>query len=236
MASALAYLYPSQCVSCGDFVESENGLCATCWRDTPFVDGAVCDCCGAPLMGGDASDRDHCDDCMRTPPPWSQGRTALLYSGRARHLAMSLKHGGREEIAETAGFWMARAGREILHESTVLVPVPLHWLRMIRRRYNQAALLADAVGAILGKPVALDALKRPVSTRSLDRLSPAERFGVLAKAIAPNSKRDLTGKSVLLIDDVMTSGATLSACTKAALQGGAARVDVLTLARAVRDT
>ncbi|MEL6690590.1 MAG: ComF family protein [Pseudomonadota bacterium] len=235
MNAALAYLYPSQCVGCGEFVDSENGLCASCWGETPFVAGAVCDCCGVPLVGGDEMDRDICDDCLKTPRPWSQGRTALIYARRGRRLALSLKHGGREDIAETAGQWMARAAGEITRANTVLVPVPLHWLRLIGRRYNQSALLADAVAKNIGRPVIHDALKRPVATRKLDHLSPGERFGILAKAIVPNPKRDIAGKSVMLIDDVMTSGATLAASTHAALKAGAARVDVLTLARTVRD-
>lgn len=232
---ALALLYPTQCVGCGGFVEEEHSLCAECWRDTPFVDGAVCDSCGVPLLGGDSGDRDQCDDCLRTPRPWSRGRTALIYSGRGRRLALGLKHGGREDIAETAGHWMARAGREIITEQTVFAPVPLHWMRLVRRRYNQAALLSNALGQVTGCQVIADALIRPVRTRRLDRLSPEDRFATLAHAIAPNPKRDLTDLSVVLVDDVMTSGATLAAATEAATSAGAARVDVLTLARAVRD-
>ncbi|MEM1373506.1 MAG: ComF family protein [Pseudomonadota bacterium] len=232
---AVSLLYPTQCVGCGCFVEEENSLCAECWRDTPFVDGAVCDACGVPLIGGDAEDRDHCDDCLRTPRPWDRGRTALIYSGRGRRLALGLKHGGREDIAETAGHWMARAGREIITDETVFVPIPLHWMRLIKRRYNQAALLAIALGQVTACAVIADALIRPTRTRSLDRLSPDDRFAVLADAIIPNPKRDLAGKDVVLVDDVMTSGATLAAATRAVNAAGASRVDVLTLARAVRD-
>ncbi|MEM6897705.1 MAG: double zinc ribbon domain-containing protein [Pseudomonadota bacterium] len=236
ITAVLKLIYPSQCVSCGEFVEDENGLCAACWRETPFVDGALCDACGAPLLGGDVEDRDHCDDCRRTPRPWHQGRTALIYDKKARRLALALKHGGREDIAETAAIWMARAGREILGPQSLLIPVPLHWMRLAKRRYNQAALLAQAVARLSGAEVMVDGLKRPLRTRKLEHVSPKERFALLKDTIQPNPARDFEGRQVVIVDDVMTSGATLAAATEAAKAGGAASVDVLTLARAVRDT
>ncbi|MEM8593068.1 MAG: ComF family protein [Pseudomonadota bacterium] len=231
----LDFIYPHQCVGCGELVQSEHALCGPCWRETPFIDGAICDHCGAPLMGGSPDERDCCDDCLKTPRPWTQGRSALIYVRGARRFVLALKHGGREDNAVTGAGWMAQAGREILSDETLLVPIPLHWIRRVRRRYNQAALLTRELGFKTGCPVMLDALIRPAQTKRLDRLSPKERFKVLEGAIRPNPKRDISGRHVVLIDDVMTSGATLAVATQAALHGGAARVDVLTLARAVKD-
>lgn len=186
-------------------------------------------------MGGEPEERAICDACLIEPRPWARGRTALVYRDAARRMVLSLKAGGREDLAETAAAWMARAGEEILTPGALLVPVPLHWIRFLQRRFNQAALLAATLGAQTGLEVLPDALKRVMRTRKLDRLSPVERFQALDGAIIPNAARDLGGRHVILIDDVMTSGATLAACTAAAQSAGAARVDVLTLARTMRE-
>ena len=235
LSAALDAIYPPQCVSCAEPVDDAMGLCGPCWRETPFISGAICDLCGAPLMGGDVTERATCDDCLARPRPWSKGRSALLYQAGARRLVLGLKHGGREDVALSAGAWMAHAGREILSSDALLAPIPLHWSRLFRRRYNQAALLARETSRAFGCDLALSALKRVRRTRSLDHMSPDARFDALAgSVIADESAEVLGGRHVVLIDDVMTSGATLTAATEAALQAGAARVDVLTLARAVR--
>lgn len=185
---ALKLLYPSQCVACGELVESDHGLCGSCWRDTPFIDGAVCDQCGTPLIGGPSDERALCDRCMASPRPWQRGRAALVYGGQAKRMVLGLKHFGREDIATPAARWMARAGQELLEPDALLVPVPLHWVRLFRRRYNQAALLARAIGRLTGAEVALDALARPVRTRRLDTLDAKARFAVLKGAIRPNPR------------------------------------------------
>ncbi|MEM9437969.1 MAG: phosphoribosyltransferase family protein, partial [Pseudomonadota bacterium] len=166
--------------------------------------------------------------------PWQQGRAALIFSKQAKRLVMGLKYAGREDIAVPAAQWMARAGREVLRPDSLLVPVPLHWLRLVRRRYNQAALLAKALSDETGCDTVLDALRRPVRTPKLQDMSPNERFQALSGTIQLKRADLLKGRKVVLIDDVLTTGATLSAATAAVLDAGAARVDVLTLARTER--
>ncbi|MEM9350549.1 MAG: phosphoribosyltransferase family protein, partial [Pseudomonadota bacterium] len=166
--------------------------------------------------------------------PWQQGRAALIFSKQAKRLVMGLKYAGREDIAVPAAQWMARAGREVLRPDSLLVPVPLHWLRLVRRRYNQAALLAKALSDETGCDTVLDALRRPVRTPKLQDMSPNERFQALSGTIQLKRADRLTGRKVVLIDDVLTTGATLSAATAAVLDAGAARVDILTLARTER--
>jgi ComF family protein len=233
MQSVIRAIYPAQCVACDGQTESEFGLCGACWRETQFI----CDSCGTPLPGDDADELVQCDDCMKIARPWDHGRAALVYSGIGRRLVLRLKHGDRTDLARPAALWMARVTRPLLQEDTVLVPVPLHWMRRVTRRYNQAALLALALGRVLELPTCADALLRPKKTKPLEGHSRDARFAALSGAITGNPKRAkaIAGKSVLLVDDVMTSGATLAAASEAALAAGAKNVSIVTLARVVKD-
>ncbi|KJZ19384.1 ComF family protein [Loktanella sp. S4079] len=237
MQSVIRAIYPAQCVSCGVQTESDFGLCGTCWRETQFIGGLICDKCGAPLPGEDNGELVHCDECMTIARPWDHGRAGLIYTGIGRKLVLGLKHGDRTDLARPAALWLARIARPLVNERTVLVPVPLHWTRRVRRRYNQAALITHALGREIGATVCADALIRTKKTKPLEGHSREQRFAALADAIAPNPKRQqyIVDRPVLLIDDVMTSGATLAASTEALISGGATNVSILTLARVVKD-
>ena len=236
LQTAVSLIYPPRCLGCGGLVESDFGLCPPCWGDTWFLSGLVCDGCGAPLPG--ASDRaEHCDDCLKIARPWARGRAALVYTGTGRRMVLALKHGDRHDIAAPAARWMARAAQDLMPPGTVIVPVPLHLTRLAARRYNQSALLAQALARHTGHTLCLDALRRAHRTPSLGGRSRDERFATLAGAIVHTPKRAkaLEGRPVLIVDDVMTSGATLAAATEAAHAAGASGVCVCTLARAVKD-
>ncbi|TNF64174.1 MAG: ComF family protein [Rhodobacteraceae bacterium] len=235
--TALAVMFPPRCLGCGGIVDSDFALCGPCWRDTPFITGLSCDACGVQLPGQGGGGPVHCDDCLRRPRPWSQGRSVLMYRDLARRLVMALKHGQRTEIARPAALWMARAGADLVRPDMIVAPVPLHWSRLFRRGFNQSALLADAVARHVGLAHCPDLLSRPRRTRSLDHRSVSERFDELHDAIRvhPGRHRRVAGKPVLLVDDVMTSGATLAAATDALRQAGSGDVFVLTLARVAKD-
>ena len=236
--TALHLIYPARCTICGDLVEDDFALCGPCWRDTPLITGFCCDTCGAPLPGEDTGTSEHCDDCIRIARPWSRGRAAMLYHENGRKLVLALKHGDRHEVLRPAALWLAAALKPILPEEDVLIaPVPLHWLRMLRRTYNQSALLAQALGRQIGQEVCPDLLLRPKRTQSLDGLGRDARFSELDQSITINPRRAdrVKGRSVVIVDDVMTSGATLSASTQACLAAGAKEVFTLTLARVVKD-
>lgn len=235
MQSVIRAIYPAQCVACDALTEAEHGLCGACWRDTWFIHGTCCDTCGMPLPGEGTGLQ--CDDCMVIARPWDKGRAALVYKDVGRRLALGLKHGDRLDLVPSLATWMAHAGRPLLTPDTLLVPVPLHWTRLLKRRYNQAAELAKGVGRITGAEVRADALHRPKRTRALDGHNRDARFAALEGAIVSHPRRAafLKDRDVVIVDDVMTSGATFAASSEACLNAGARSVCVLALARVVKD-
>ena len=237
MQSVIRAIYPAQCVACDTQTAEEHGLCAACWRETGFIHGLICDSCGTPLMGEGAGPL-HCDDCMTIARPWVQGRAALVYDGIGRKMVLGLKHGDRTDLAVPAARWMLHAGRDIAVKDMIVVPVPLHWSRLLGRRYNQAALLSGRIAKALGAAHVPDALLRPKRTAKMEAYSRDARFAALQGSIVPNDRRVhlLAGRNVLIVDDVMTSGATFAAATEAAHDAGAQRVCVLALARVVKET
>jgi predicted amidophosphoribosyltransferase len=236
MQSPLALIYPAQCVSCGAALAGEQGLCGKCWSETPFITGHICDKCGAPLPGPADGAVDLCDDCMRFARPWNQGRSTLIYAENARRLVLGLKHGDRLDIVPPAAQWLARAGRDILRPGRLIVPIPAHWTRIFSRRYNQASELARALHYASGLEVAPTALYRPKLTESQEGKGVDSRFANLQGAIRPHPKRGrvLKDREIVLLDDVMTSGATFAATSEACFEAGASTVDVLALSRAVK--
>ncbi len=238
MQRLLNLAFPPQCVGCGVLVTDSFGLCGRCWRDTHFISGLVCDACGIPLPG-EASDgaRDMCDDCMQIARPWSHGRAALMYRNNAKRLVLGLKHGDRLDLVRPAAKWLAGVADPCLAPDSVIVPVPSHYFRLLRRRYNQAAALGMALSREIGRPCLPDLLRRTKQTRVHDGLTRAARFENMDSAIVPSrtAAQRLAGRHVLLVDDVMTSGATLASATEAALAAGAREVCTLVLARVGKD-
>lgn len=237
LQSVIHALYPPQCASCGALAESDFALCGTCWRDAHFIGGLTCDHCGTPLPGEDRGEEILCDDCLRIARPWVQGRAVILYRDVGRRLVLALKHGDRAELARPVGAWMARVAKVMIRDGMIVVPVPLHRWRLFRRRYNQAALLSARLAAEAGLDHLPDALIRTRATRPLDGHSRDARFAALDGAIRahPRHAHRLRGRSVLLVDDVMTSGATLAAATGALHAAGADQVFVQVLARVAKD-
>lgn len=231
---ALDLLFPPQCLLCETFVSRFGVLCAQCWPAIGFIAPPYCIRCGLPFaytLGEGAV----CAECIRDSPPYAQARAALRYDDASRKLVMALKYHDQQQLARTYARWMMQAGAELLARTDLIVPVPLHKRRFLSRRYNQSALLAQALARESSLPVCADALVRVRATMPQTGLSRTERQKNLKNAFgaSPRHAEHLRGKNILLIDDVMTTGTTLLHCTKALHFVHAAEVNVLTLARRV---
>lgn len=242
---ALDALLPPQCLSCAELVSEPGALCAACWSNLRFIAAPHCRICGWPFetdrqtseATGEAPPGDVvCGACLREPPPFDRARAVLAYDDASRGLILGFKHADRTHGAPAFARWMARAGAELLLTADVVAPVPLHWSRLLMRRYNQAALLANGVAASAGKRSVPDLLVRRRRTPPQGKLSRAERLRNVAGAFAvrPSRLADVRGRRIVLVDDVLTTGATVGACAAVLRRAGAASIDVVSLARVVR--
>jgi ComF family protein len=229
--AVLDTLLPPHCLACDAPVAADGQFCLPCFRTASFISAPFCAHCGGPLPFGDAGAA--CTSCTHAPPLFTTARAALRYDETAKKLILPFKYADQPEAARGLAVLMARAGAKLLAGADVLVPVPLHKSRLRRRRYNQAALLADALGRLAGRPAIRDALRRIVPTAPLGGLGIEDRRRTMANSIVTRPERAarIAGAAVLLVDDVMTTGATADACTAALLAAGAKRVDVLVAAR-----
>ena len=228
--AVLNALLPPQCLACNAVVDDAGALCAACFARVTFVAPPYCDVCGVPFETPVAG-ATLCGACLAEPPAFGRARAVFVYDGESRGLVLKLKHGDRTDAAIHLARWMQRTGADVLGTCDVIVPVPLHRWRWLMRTYNQAALLANALGRLAGKSVAVDALTRIKSTPSQGGLDRAARRRNVGGAFAVRRPALVSGKRVLLIDDVFTTGATIEACTKVLRRAGAESVDVLVLAR-----
>ncbi len=231
----LDILFPPQCLKCSSLVAETGSLCSVCWLEISFIEGPACHACGLPFEY-DLGPKALCGACSQDHPLFKRARATLIYNDASRDIILSFKHGDRTHAAAAYGKWLLRSGRELIEDIDIIVPVPLHWSRLFHRRYNQAALLAQELGKLTGKPVETNVLLRSKKTASQGHKTRNQRRLNLQGAFTVPSKaqRKISEQRILLIDDVLTTGATVSACAKALLRAGAAKVDVLTLARVVR--
>ena len=223
---------PPRCLVCGVTVGEPDALCGPCWSALNFFAPPWCAVCGLPFahpIGEGAV----CADCARGRASWDRARAAMRYDKHSRQLVLGLKY-DRTHLAGALGHWMRRAGVDVLDGADLMLPVPLHWTRLFVRRYNQAGLLAHAIHRAGGPPVAPDWLVRRRRTPSQGRLGPAARARNVRGAFALRPGRCVAGKRLVLVDDVLTTGATAEECARVLRREGAAWVGVLTLARALR--
>jgi ComF family protein len=231
---ALDVALPPLCPSCRAPLGGGAGLCAACWSKLSLIEPPYCARLGIPFTY-DPGPGLLSMEAIASPPAYDRARAAVRYDDVARALVLSFKYGDRLDLAPMMGRWMARAGRELLQDADALVPVPLHWRRLWARRFNQSAALAGAISDMTDVQVLHGALKRIRPTPQQVGLSKTERADNVQGAfrVPPEHKSDVRGRRLVLVDDVLTSGATADTCARALLRAGAKHVDVLVFARVV---
>jgi ComF family protein len=235
LRAALDLALPRLCAVCREPVEGE-GLCPACWAKLSFITRPYCERLGIPFVY-DPGPGILSMEAIADPPAYQRARAAVRFDEIARALVHALKYSDRLDLAPMMGRWLAKAGGELLADADALVPVPLHWRRHWARRFNQSALLAAAVAKASGVPIAAGALRRVKFTPQQVGLSRAQRAANIQGAfrVPPDGKAEVVGRRLILIDDVLTSGASVEGCAKALLRAGARNVDVLVFARVAEE-
>lgn len=230
-------VYPPICVGCGSLTGRHGAVCASCWREIRFVERPYCEVLGLPFSY-DPGPGMLCAEAIAHPPVFTRLRTATIFDGAARNMVHGLKYRDRGDLAPIMAGWMERAGRDCLDTCDAILPVPLHRTRFVLRKFNQSAELARHLAKRTGKPYLPAALVRTKRTRRQVGLTVQAREDNVraAFAVQPGHEADVFGKRILLIDDVYTTGATVSAATRALKKAGAAEVSVLTFAMALAET
>jgi ComF family protein len=234
LRAALDVALPPLCPSCREPLGDGVGLCAGCWSKLSFIEPPYCARLGIPFTY-DPGPGLLSMEAIAAPPAYDRARAAVRYDDIARALVLSFKYGDRLDLAPMMGRWMARTGHVLIAEADALLPVPLHWRRLWARRFNQSAALCMAISETCGLPVLHETLKRVRATPQQVGLSKPQRADNVQGAfrVPPEHKAAVAGRRLLLVDDVLTSGATVDACARALLRAGAAHVDVLVFARVV---
>ncbi len=225
-------LFPPVCAGCRRQVSQPGALCAACWPKLRFLEKPWCAVMGTPFSH-DMGENFLSAEAIASPPPFDRARAAVAYSGVARQMVQGLKYSDRTDLAPWMARWMMRAGAELIADAELITPVPLHWRRYLSRRFNQSAELARAISRLAGLPFEPLAVQRVKVTRQQVGLSSSERQDNVRSAFNVPPEQDIAvrGRRVLVVDDVYTTGATVSAVAKALKKSGASAVDVLTFAR-----
>lgn len=227
-------ILPPACLGCRQPVSGMGNLCADCFSDVTFISDPLCTICGLPFQTPTAPDT-LCGDCIARRPVFSQARSATIYGGKTRDIILALKHGDRTDMAPYLARWLLRAGQDLITPETIITSVPLHASRLRARKYNQAGLLATALGRQAGCQVINDLIIRSRKTRSQGGLTGRGRHRNVSGAfrISDRQAEKIDDAPVLLIDDVFTTGATVDATARTLYRAGARDVAVLTLSRVV---
>lgn len=236
LGAAIGIVYPPSCIACQAATGEAQALCPACWSGIGFIERPYCERLGTPFTV-DLGDGLVSPAAIADPPVFARARAVCRFDGTARDLVHRLKYGDRTDLAATLGRMMTQAGRDLTRDAGLIVPVPLHRTRLWSRRFNQAAMLAQAVARHASVPLAPMALSRVERTRQQVGLTKTQRADNLQGAfrVPPDARPQVEGRRILLVDDVLTTGSTANAAARALLRAGASAVDILTFARVVTD-
>lgn len=232
---ALNTILPPRCVLSGDMVDQQGMISPQSWAQLDFIHDPLCQSCGAPF-GYEVQQGAHCASCIDYPPPFDSARAALKYNDASRNLVLGFKHADKTHGALAFVPWLKTAGRDMLSSADALIPVPLHRWRLLKRRYNQSAIIGHYLSKDTKIPMLHDALIRTRYTPVQGHMSHDERRKNVRKAFIANPvhEDDIKDKTLVLIDDVYTTGSTVKECTKALRKAGAKKIHILTLTRTVK--
>ena len=229
---------PPRCPVTGEMVDSQGMLAPSAWAQLSFISRPYCDFCGFPFEFAvpAGAGENLCAACLADRPPFDAARAALFYNDASRDFILKFKHGDQTHFAVAMEPWLRGAGQDFWNRADAIMPVPLHRLRLLRRRYNQAALMAQGMGRAMNISYLPDSLLRIRPTPTQGHLKAKERAENVRRAFAvpPATRQTIEGKNIVLVDDVYTTGSTVKECTIALKEAGAASVYVLCLARVVR--
>jgi ComF family protein len=228
--SVLEFALPARCPSCGTIVDDLHSFCGDCWKGMEFLGNGGCSTCGLPL---EATEAETCGACLARPPIIERSRAAVAYDDLSRRLAIKLKYGRKVAVARTMARYMGPLVNGEACEP-ILVPVPLHRARLWRRGFNQSALVARELSRRLRIPADPFALRRVRATPPLKGMSRSQRHRTVAGAFRVPDEEAVAGKTVILVDDVLTTGSTAEACARTLKRAGAARVELISWARVVK--
>jgi ComF family protein len=228
--SVVDFALPPRCSGCGTIVDDVDSFCASCWSKLEFLGAGGCSRCGLPLQ---ATDAEICGVCLARPPRLDRIRSAVAYDEISRSIAIRLKYGRKVALARTMSRYMCAVLGD-LPADAVFVPVPLHRSRLWRRGFNQSAIVARDLSRRTGAPVAVDALERVRPTPPLKGLNTRQRRRTVAGAFRARAGMELRGRTVVLVDDVLTTGSTANACARVLKRAGAQRVELISWARVLR--
>lgn len=241
MQIGLRTVLPPRCGGCGAVTDTVHAVCSDCWIGLRFISDPLCACCGYPFeLAADENTGDGilCGECLRKKPAFDRARAALVYDDASRDYLLRFKHGDRTDLTPLLSRWLVQAGRDFWADADIILPVPLHRTRLLMRRYNQSGLLAASLSRQIGIGWHGTVLRRLRKTRSLGGLGPSSRKREVGGAFGVDDRIaqriGLSGARVVLIDDVLTTGATANACARILKRAGAMHVDVITVARVVR--
>ena len=233
LRSVLDFVLPARCAGCGAIVDDVHSFCVACWTQVEFLGDSGCATCGMPL---EATEAEECGACMARPPRIQRTRSAVAYDDLSRGIAIRLKYGRKVALARTMARYMAPLVDASAEQKPILVPVPLHRARLWQRGFNQSALVAKDMGRKLGLAAEPRLLRRVKRTPPLKGMSLSQRQRTVAGAFQVTNATELQGRTIVLVDDVLTTGSTADACAKALRRAGAARVELVSWARVIRPT